>query len=309
LPATYSNGSLTLSASALEGDVFGNGTVLLSDWVQEGRLVAGLDTITNMSEFQRADCAPRATSGDGFITVADWVQVGRYAAGFDPPTYVSNRTTTGTLSNASSASRILSLSPVAQGLLTNTVNLQLAAQGSENALSCSVAFDPTSLGFLGASLGAGIVGALLDVNTNQIDAGELGLALALSPGSAIPAGLQTMVQLSFLSIGYSNTTALSLGDVPVPRQVADTNAAKLPVSFQNTSLAVAGSSWPPLSVSQSGANILLSWPVAAKGFAVQSTSSLSQNWTNIAGVPTTNGGNLLLPFPISTNAEFFRLHY
>jgi hypothetical protein len=313
LPATYSNGSLTIAATALEGDVFprtnGDGIVLLNDWFQEGRFVAGLDTVSNTSEFQRADCAPRATSGDGLITVADWVQVGRYAAGFDPPTFVSNRTATGTISNTPSASRILSLAPVAQGRLTNTVNLQLAAEGSENAVSCSVVFDPKSLGFLGATLGAGAAGAQLDVNTNQLAAGELGLALALLPGSAIPSGPQPIVQLSFLSIGYSNTLALALGDVPVPRQVADTNASVLPVSFQNGSLAVAGLSWPLLSVSLSGRNVVLSWPAAATGFTVQKTFSLSQNWTNFVGTPATNGGNLVLTSSISTNEEFFRLKY
>jgi hypothetical protein len=311
LPATYSNASLTIAATALGGDVFprtnGNGVVLLNDWIQEGRFVAGLDTVSNTSEFQRADCAPRATSGDGLITVADWVQVGRYAAGFDPPTYVSNRTATGTISNTPSASRILSLAPVAQGRLTNTVNLQLAAQGSENALSCSVAFDPTSLGFLGATLGAGAAGAQLDVNTNQLAAGELGLALALSPGSAIPSGLQSIVQLSFLAIGYSNTVALTLGDVPVPRQVADTNASVLPVNFQNGSLAVAGLAWPLLSVSLSARNVVLSWPAAAAGFTVQKTFSLSQNWTNVVGTPATLGSSLVVTSSISTNAEFFRL--
>ncbi len=313
LPATYSNGTLSLSATAVEGDVFprpnGDDSVLLSDWFQEGRFVAGLDTISNASEFERSDCAPRATSGDGLITVADWVQVGRYAAGFDPPTFVSERTATGTLSNVPSATRILSLSPVTQGQLTNTVNLQLAAQGTENALSCSVSYNPASLGFLGASLGAGVAGALLDVNTNQLASGELGLALALLPGAALAAGSQSMVELSFLSIGYSNTVALTLGDVPVPRQVADTNAATLPVSFQNCLLAVAGLSWPLLSVSQSGANILLTWPGSAMGFKVQKAFSLSQNWINVVGTPATNGGNLVLTFPISTNAEFFRLQY
>jgi hypothetical protein len=313
LPATYSNGSLFISATAVEGDVFprpnGDGTILLNDWFQEGRFVAGLDTISNTSELQRADCAPRGTAGDGLITVADWVQVGRYAAGFDPPTYVSSRTATGTISNTPSALRILSLSSEAQGQLTNTVNLQLAAQGGENALSCSVTFDPTSLGFLGATLGTGAAGGQLDVNTNQLSAGELGLAVALLPGSAIPPGLQTMVQLRFLSIGYSNTVALALGDIPVPRQVADTNALVLPVSFQNSSLAVAGLSWPLLSVNQSGTNVVLSWPASATGFTVQTAFSLSQNWTNIVGTPATNGGNLVLSSPISTNSEFFRLKH
>jgi len=42
-----------------------------------------LDTPANGGEFQRADCAPRATLGNGLITVSDYVQAGRYAAGLD----------------------------------------------------------------------------------------------------------------------------------------------------------------------------------------------------------------------------------
>jgi hypothetical protein len=65
LPVTFSNGIVSFAATALEGDVAplpnGDGVVLLNDWYQEGRFVSGLDTVTNLSEFQRADCAPRAT--------------------------------------------------------------------------------------------------------------------------------------------------------------------------------------------------------------------------------------------------------
>jgi hypothetical protein len=193
--------------------------------------------------------------------------------------------------------------------LTNTVNLQLAAQGNENALSCSVTFDATSLGFQGATLGSNVTDAILDVNTNQIATGILGLAVALLPGSAVPSGTQSIVQLSFQSIGYSNTVNLSLGDLPVPRQVADTNAAVLPVSFQNGSLTVAGLTWPMLSVSRSGTNISLSWPASAPGFTVQSTFPLSQNWTNVAGTTLTNGNAIVLTSSTSTHTEFFRLKY
>lgn len=75
----------------LEGDVnprsgLGNGVVSVTDWVQVGRFVAGLDLASAGLEFQRADCAPRSTRGDGRLTVSDWVQAGRYAAGLDAAT-------------------------------------------------------------------------------------------------------------------------------------------------------------------------------------------------------------------------------
>ena len=88
LAANYSNGVVTIPPLGIEGDVFpipaGDGSVASVDVVQEGLYVAGQETVTNAGEFQRADCAPRATLGDGVLTVSDWVQVGRYAAGLDP---------------------------------------------------------------------------------------------------------------------------------------------------------------------------------------------------------------------------------
>jgi len=91
LPASYTSGNLTMNpATAFEGDLFprpnGELGLGLDDWLQTGRFVARLDYPTNGSEFQRADCAPRAALGDGVINVADWVQVGRYVAGLDPMT-------------------------------------------------------------------------------------------------------------------------------------------------------------------------------------------------------------------------------
>jgi hypothetical protein len=51
---------------------------------QTGRFAIGLDTVSVGSEFQRADCAPRATKGDGAVNLADYVQAGRFATGTDP---------------------------------------------------------------------------------------------------------------------------------------------------------------------------------------------------------------------------------
>jgi hypothetical protein len=90
LLASFAPGLVTIAPTPFEGDVAprpnGDEAVTVIDWVLEGRYVAGLDYPTNASEFQRADCAPRATLGDGAITIIDWVQVGRYMAGLDPLT-------------------------------------------------------------------------------------------------------------------------------------------------------------------------------------------------------------------------------
>ena len=86
LPASYQGGAMSV-VPGVEGDVAprpqGNGSVTITDWVQVGRLVAGLDAAAPGVEFQRADCAPRDTRGDGRLTVSDWTQAGRYSIGTD----------------------------------------------------------------------------------------------------------------------------------------------------------------------------------------------------------------------------------
>jgi hypothetical protein len=314
LPALYSSGAVSITATAWEGDVSprpnGDGFVEINDWLQEGRFVAGLDTPSSANEFIRADCAPRAFSGDGLITMADWVQVGRYAAGYDPLTLIGNGPgIIGTISNTPSASRIISLSPLTQGQTNNSVGVQLAAQGNENGVSFSVAFDPTAVDFVSASLGSGASGAEMYVNTNQAADGSVGIALALLPGNAFPAGTLQLVQLDFASVAYSNTVALGFADSPVARQVADTNASVMPVSFQNGTLFIGGSVWPTLAISHAGSNVILSWPASANVFGLQTASLLGTNWNSTAGTPVTNGSSLVVTSSISTNASFFRLQH
>ena len=76
LATNFVNGSVTLGVTDFEGDVTprqtGDHNLDIFDWTQVGRFVAGLDTITNAAEFQRADVAPKSTSGDGQLKVNDW---------------------------------------------------------------------------------------------------------------------------------------------------------------------------------------------------------------------------------------------
>lgn len=64
----------------------------------------------------------------------------------------------------------------------------LEAQGTENAVGFSLAFNPMTMSFVNASLGAGAASALLNVNTNQSAMGRVGFALALSPGHTFGTG-------------------------------------------------------------------------------------------------------------------------
>ena len=63
-----------------------------------------------------------------------------------------------------------------------------------------------------------------------------------------------------------------------------------------------------LTVSVSGGNVIVSWPVAGAGFTLQSSPSLGTGavWTD-AGVPSIVGTNNKLTLPTSGTAKFFRL--
>jgi hypothetical protein len=63
-----------------------------------------------------------------------------------------------------------------------------------------------------------------------------------------------------------------------------------------------------LTVTQSGGNVTLSWPVAAAGFSVQSRAALgSGSWTTLTNTPAISGNNWQVTLPESGSAQFFRL--
>jgi hypothetical protein len=289
--------------------------VNINDWIQEGRFVAGLDIVSNGSEFQRADCAPRATQGDGQITVADWVQVGRYAVGLDPPTAAGGPTSPQSQIRESGHpgkdgdSSSLALVPISQGTESNSIAVELAATGNVNALGFSVAFNPAMVRFVGANLASGASGAALVENTNQALSGNLGFLVGLLAPATFASGTQQLVTLNFAPVLYSNTTALMFGDTPIARQMVDTNTDALSATYVNATLAVGGSVWPALSISQAGTNLVLSWPSAAVILTLQSTSSLDGSWSDVAATPETDGDSLLLTVPVSATTIYFRLKY
>lgn len=64
-----------------------------------------------------------------------------------------------------------------------------------------------------------------------------------------------------------------------------------------------------LSVTASGGSIVLSWPVANAGFAVQSNTNLSNSslWTTLTNAPTLVGSQWQVTLPNSGNSQFYRL--
>jgi hypothetical protein len=64
-----------------------------------------------------------------------------------------------------------------------------------------------------------------------------------------------------------------------------------------------------LAVSSSGTNVLVSWPTAAAGFTLQSTTNVSAGsvWASVQEAAATNGNSISVLVPASGGQQFFRL--
>jgi hypothetical protein len=324
LAANFIGGTVSIPAASFEGDVSprpnGDRAVSITDWVLLGRYAARLDYPTNASEYQRADCAPRSTLGDGAITVADWVQAGRYAVGLDPATRAGGPTNDlgpnvvnlasrpkPSPKGSSRQVRVANVGAV-QGQ-PGVVSVYLDAQGNENALGFSLAFDSTVLSYLSASLGADATGATLVINTNQAAAGHAAFVLELPIGSSFAAGTKEVLKLNLRTApSAAGLYAVALTDQPVVRQVVDASATPLTTTYINGSISV--NPPPSLTATLSQQNINLSWPLWATNFVLQEADGTllpSLTWSNVPAALTITNNEALVSLPITGTTKFYRL--
>ena len=321
LPATWSGGLVTITAADFEGDVTplpaGDKQVDITDWVQVGRYVAGLDDITPGPIFQRADCAPLATAGNGVLTVSDWVQAGRFAVGLDAIVPVGGPT--GLIGAApgrkhpvpqSPSDRVVSFGSAAlvEGL-TQEIPVTITASGEENAVAFSVSYDPAVLRFVGAVKGTGSKSAVLNVNTKHTANGEVGVALALTTGAKFPAGSLEIARLQFTAIaGGSASTNLAFTDAPVVREVASPLAETLSVAWQASSFSVTLPSVNARPVqTANGPAIELSWSTTLTGATLEQADSLGAAWTPVNLTPTVSNGQNTVVVPLSAASAYFHV--
>jgi hypothetical protein len=324
LAANFIGGSVSIPAADFEGDVSplpnGDKAVTITDWVLVGRYAARLDYPTNASEYQRADCAPRGTLGDGAITVADWVQTGRYAVGLDPATRAGGPTNDAGPLVVTGSSKP---KPMPKGLsrqvrLTNvnlvqgqsgTVSVYLDAQGDENALGFSIAFDPSVLAYVSASIGADAPGATLDINTNQGSTGKAAFLLALPIGTSFSAGTKEVLKFNLGTVpSAAGLYPIALTDQPVVRQVVDVTATPLTATYQNGSITV--NPPPSLTATVSQQNISLAWPLWATNFVLQEADGAllpSLTWSNVPTALTITNNAAVVTLPIAGKTKLYRL--
>jgi hypothetical protein len=314
LPATYFGGSITLMPAEYEADVYprftGNHQLNVQDWLEVGRMVAGLDTPTNQDEFLRADCAPR-NAPDGSLTVADWVQAGRYALGLDPLTLVVPPQPTALTQKSSSqdnsgSGRVLFVSNVtAQRGQAVTVPVELVCTTNENAVGLTANYNPNQLQLTGVTLGSAMADGRLNVNSNLVT-GQLGLTLALPPGATFPAGTNQVALLQFVaSASASGNVVVTLDDSVVTLQVADQLANELPAAYANGAVILPAQ--PPLAATGMAGGLQLSWPAISGTFQIQAADSPLGPWTTVSLPIITNGPNATVTVSPTNQQQYFRL--
>ena len=328
LAATYASGVVWIQAADFEGDLAprpnGDKAVTVTDWVMAGRYAARLDYPTNAAEFQRADCAPRATLGDGAITVIDWVQVGLYAAHLDPLTAaggptnevhlggnVSEKDSTPRMPHGDSPlSRLLEVADtmVIQGL-TGTASVRLESQGDENAVGFSLSFDPAAMNYVSASLGSASNGVTMFVNDTQAGVGRLGFVLGLGTRRSFVSGTRELIKVTFRAAAAAKgNCTVSFANQPVPCEVSGTNALPLAAGYVNGTITV--NPLPSLSIGRSGEDITLAWPLWATNFGLQSAEGglpPTVPWTNLVAVPTLTSNQAIVTLPLAATNKVYRL--
>lgn len=313
LATNFINGTVTISPTVFEADVAprptGDQSLDIFDWSQVGGFVAGVDAVTNASEFQRADCAPKSTSGDGQLKVTDWVQAGRYNGTADALVPVGGPTAPVTPTILTGGPRTVSVTAgaAAQGtVLTLPVTLQ--SQGNENAIGFSLNFDPGLLKYSSTIKGSATASATMNVNTNQVAAGVLGVILALPSGNNFTNGVQEVVRITFKTLTSTTNGIMAFSDAPVLRAISDPLANELPANYSNAIVVI--NPLPVLSISLANTNALVSWPNWATGFNLQAAGILSAPaWTNVSSPSQTNSSNISITIPALNPGGYFRLQH
>lgn len=313
LATNFINGSVTISPSVLEGDITprttGDQSLDVFDWTEVGRMVAGLDVVSNASEFQRADCAPKSSSGDGQLKVTDWVQAGRYGSATDLPAAVGGPTAPVTPTVLTGGPRALSISSgtTAKGVAI-TLPVILQSQGNESAVGFSVNFDPAILKYTSIAKGSAALSATLIANTNQAGSGVVGVLIALPSGN-FANGTQEIVRLNFMSLATTTNNDVTFADQPVVRAVSDSTANELSANYANSTVSI--NPPPTLSISFTNGITTLSWPAWAAGFSLQGSldNLLAPGWTNVSSATQTNGNNVSVTVPAQPQGGLFRLQH
>lgn len=115
---------------------------------------------------------------------------------------------------------------------TQNVNVvvELVAQGDENSVGFSLNYDSTILSNPNVVLNPDASTAFLTVNNSQ--SGKVGILLALAAGQPFTVGTKSLVTITFNTAATNAfSSPVTFGNVPITKQVVNTNADPLPTNY------------------------------------------------------------------------------
>ncbi len=114
---------------------------------------------------------------------------------------------------------------------TNTVSIQLDAQGNENAVGFSLRFDPAALQYASVSLGSGVSGVTFNPNAEHVASGKLGIALALPIGFSFPSNTVEIAKVTFVALNAVGPSIISFTNSPIRKEISDATAETLTATY------------------------------------------------------------------------------
>lgn len=121
------------------------------------------------------------------------------------------------------------------------VPIELVSQGDENAIGCSLTFDPAILSNPQLILGSDATSGQINVNTLQVAQGRVGLALSLASGQRFNAGVRQVAVATFTvaANAAAGATPIGFGDQPIAREITNDVANILPANYSGGSVTIA----------------------------------------------------------------------
>jgi hypothetical protein len=165
--------------------------------------------------------------------------------------------------------------------------IELLAAGDENAVGFSLDFDPAQMTAAGVAPGGALHGAALNFNTNQ--PGHVGVVVAQPNNAVFGFGTQEVARIQFLLGQQRGTNVPAWSDVPITRDLADTNANSQTVQFLPGSVGI--QLVPPLVTGPPAAQTVWIGDTVTFDVSVSGSKPMSWQWQK-------NGADL----PGATNA-------
>ena len=123
------------------------------------------------------------------------------------------------------------------------------------------------------------------INSPADQAGQSGSWIGYSPYG--DPGIDGSVDEYRIYLGRLSPEEIAASDALGPNQTLSTSAT--------------------MTASAGGGNVVLTWPLANAGFAVETASSVSGPWTTLTNAPTLTGGQWQLTLPAPGGPQFYQL--